>query len=43
MLLLQKVEANLKEILSNLRKVNLTGGEIVTDRQLNEIHNLIIE
>lgn len=39
----KQVETNLKTILSNLRKVNLTGGEIVTDRQLSEIHNLIIE
>lgn len=38
-----QVDEYLKNVLYNLRKVNFQGGEIVTDRQLNEIHGLIME
>lgn len=39
----RQIDGNIKNILGNLRKINLQGGEIVTDRQLNEIHCLIME
>jgi len=37
------VDHNLKIVLSNLKNINMQGGEMVTERQLGDVHFKIIE
>jgi len=39
----KKVELDLLSVLKNLRKINLQGGEIVSEQQLVDVHHKIIQ
>lgn len=41
--ILKQVEMDLLNVLKNLRKTNQNGSEIVTEKQLIELHKKIIE